>query len=96
MRDGQSAAQATIDSSNPGLQRTRSLRVEMHDLRNRMHAGVGPSRADRVDRLLRDRAQRLLEFVLQSQTIGLRLPADALAAVVVQSKREARHLNSAS
>ena len=47
------ARQVRIDAAHPGVMRPRDRRVEVHDLRRRVHAGIGASGGDDAHRARR-------------------------------------------
>jgi len=53
-----------VDAAYPRGQRPRDRRVEVNDLRRRMHAGIGTTRCDGANRCVGDDRERALERVL--------------------------------
>jgi peptide/nickel transport system substrate-binding protein len=67
------------------------MRLEMRDLAQRMHAGVGAARAVNDDFLLRDFARDIVERGLHSRQSRLKLPAVEGRAVVSDSQLDGPH-----
>ena len=66
--------------------------IDMGDLTQRMHAGVGAAGAmDDAPRAALERGDRLLEPLLHRHPVLLPLPADERAAVIFDGEREAGH-----
>ena len=81
--------QMRIDAAHPRGAGARHVAVEMHDLRRRVHAGVGASRGDRANRDAGDLRQRALERVLHAAPVGLRLPPGVGGSRVFESEGDA-------
>ena len=81
--------QVRVDAAHPRRRGAIGRHVGVHDLRGRVHAGVGPSGGNRRDVLLRDLAQRALERVLHAATGRLRLESAEVAAVVLDGQGDA-------
>ena len=58
------------------------LGVEVDDLVERVHAGVGAAGADRLERRGGERADRRVDVVLHGAAAGLALPAAVGAAAI--------------
>ena len=78
-----------IGAAHPGMGRAARSGVEVHDLTQRMHAGVGASGADHPHRRRRDPRQRPLDLALDRTPVGLALEAVEPAAVVFETERDA-------
>ena len=68
-----------------------ALKVDMRDLAQRMHAGVGAPRAMRGRALSRHGEERALERLLDRKAVLLPLPADERRAVIFERELVARH-----
>ena len=68
-----------------------AFKVDMRDLAQRMHAGVGAPRAVGDRALGGHREQRVLERLLDRKAVLLPLPADEWRAVIFEDEPEARH-----
>jgi hypothetical protein len=53
-----------------------------------MHAAIGSSRGNGLNRGSRDRGERGLERILDRAAAGLRLPAEEATSVVLQSESD--------
>ena len=78
-----------VAAAHPGTDRPGSGGIEVHDLAEGMHAGVGASGADHPNRRRRDPGQRLLHLALNRPPGGLTLETVKSAAVVLQPERDA-------
>jgi hypothetical protein len=63
----------------------------MDNLRDCVHAGIRTACADCRYRMPRDGTKRTFYRILDSTTMGLRLPTAKRTAVVFDSERDARH-----
>ena len=68
-----------------------AFKVDMGDLAQRMHAGVGASRAMGDRALGRHGEKRALQRFLNGKAVLLPLPADERRAVIFEDELEARH-----
>src|SRR6185437_9409040 len=80
------ARQMCIDTAYPRALRARNRRIEVNDLRRRMHAGVRAPRSNDAHRASRDCGERVLERVLHAARGRLRLETAETAAVVLESE----------
>ena len=83
--------QQRVGAPHPRRLRTLGIGIEMHDLFQRVHAGVGPAGTNRRHFFARDPGQRAFERVLHRAARRLRLPAAERGPVVFDSKRDAWH-----
>ena len=81
--------QARIGSKHPATFAAQRLAVEMHDLAERMHAGIGAPGTGYGDRMIGDKTQRLLDHALHGRTVRQALPAEKVGAVVFNAERDA-------
>jgi len=88
--DAHAVGQVGVAAHDPGIRFPFGGRIEMHDLFDRMHAGVGPACTNHGDRFIRDFRQRLLQRGLYTAPFGLELPAAKAAAVVFDAERDAQ------
>ena len=66
------------------------LRIEMHDLPGCVNTGVRTSGAHDLNRVISNRRQCFLNFILHgTRTVRLHLPATEMAAVVFDTHRDA-------
>jgi hypothetical protein len=66
----------------------------MHDLAQRMHAGIGAAGGDALHGLAAEFVDRLLQRLLHRRAVLLPLPADEGAAVIFEDELVARHAAS--
>ena len=66
--------------------------IDMRDLTQRMHAGIGAPGALHVHLLAAERRDRRGERPLHRRTVCLYLPADERSAVILDQEFVARHL----
>ncbi len=71
-----------------------ALKVDMRDLAQRMHAGVGAPGAMGGRALARHGEKRVLQRLLDRKAILLALPADERRAVIFEGELETRHRRS--
>ncbi len=68
-----------------------ALKIEMRDLAERVHAGVGAPGAAERRRFAGQTVERLLDRLLHRAPVRLALPADERSAVILDGQLEARH-----
>ena len=81
----------TVGAVDPRAFGSFDARLEVCDLRERVHAGVGATGRGKADRMRGDPRQRGLQLALHRPRVGLRLPAGKRRTVVFESDRDPRH-----
>ena len=81
--------QARIRPKHPATFAAQRLAVEMHDLAERMHAGIGASGTGHGDCMIGNKTKRLLDRALHGRTMREALPAEKVGAVVFNAERDA-------
>jgi hypothetical protein len=78
-----------IDAENPATLRPFRCRVEMSDLTRSMHTRIGAAGANGFDWLVGNDGDCLLNTILHADTRALPLPANVVAAVVLNTDCDA-------
>ena len=66
-------------------------KIDMRDLTQRMHAGIGASGAEHGDALAGKSRDRFRQYALHRDAVVLRLPADKRRAVIFDGELVAGH-----
>ena len=90
-RDG--TRQARGRTQHPCARIARRMRVEMHDLAARVHAGVGAARAGDFDQVIGHERQCGFDFRLHAWPMRQPLPTEEIGAVVFDTERNAHGAN---
>ena len=77
-----------------GRGRRRARQIDVRDLAERMHAGIGAPGHVARHPLAAETEDRGLEHLLQREAVQLALPADEAAAVVLERELVARHAST--
>ena len=85
---GDAVRQVGIHPAHPGALRPGSRGVEMHNLRRRMHPGIGAPGTRNPYRRAGDVSQRPFQRILDGIALRLGLPAGEGGAFVLQSQRD--------
>ncbi len=86
--------QQGIDAAHPRFHAPLGYAIQMHDLSQGMHSGVGAPCANRRLRLRREPRQSGFKHVLHGTAVRLRLPAQPGRPVVRHAQRHASHISS--
>ncbi len=86
--DGRGVRKEPVDAADPGVQRARHRRIEVHHLVGRVHAGIGPAGAHGRHRTAGQLRQGVLDRVLHGAATRLGLPAMESGTVVLKAKRQ--------
>ncbi len=86
---GDAGRQIPVDPTHPGGGRALHRNVEMHDLRRRVHTGIGTPGSHAGDRRACNGAQRQFQRILNTTTVRLRLPAAKGVARVFEPQSDA-------
>ncbi len=83
--------QMVVERIAQGIERHLAPEVEMRDLAQRMHAGIGPAGGLYRHRFAAERVDRLLQRLLHRRPVRLALPAAKRPAVIFEGQLVARH-----
>src|SRR5512146_717691 len=79
--------QQRVRATHPGSEWPLDVRIEMHHLFQRMHAGIGAPRGQDSNAAARNTAQRRLQGILHVRHIRLALPPVVAATIVFHTER---------
>ena len=88
---GDVVRQKSIDAANPTGFSSSKGRRDTHHLMRGMHASIRATGTDRGNGNGKESAQGVLKDILHRIAFGLRLPAEIIAAVVLDAERNALH-----
>jgi hypothetical protein len=83
--------QVGVHTTDPGCTRAHGFRVEMNDLRDSVHTGVGPAGGNHAHGVPGDFADGLFQRVLHAATRRLRLKAAEREARIFDRERNSHN-----
>ncbi len=87
---GDTVGKQRVGPADPGILVALALRVEMHRLSARVHAGIGTPGAHDTNRAIRDLRQGPLDEALHRRRVALSLPTAEPRSVVLEAGGESQ------